>query len=107
MFAHLLVPLDGSGLAETVLPYVRLIAHVNGTRVTLLHLIERNAPASVHGARHVTTVPEAEAYLNGVAESLRHDGVTANTHVDTNEAGDTAGRIVDHAAELKIDLVVL
>src|SRR5947209_7095071 len=96
MFAHLLVPLDGSGLAETVLPYVRLIAHVNGTRVTLLHLIERNAPTSVHGARHLRTIAEAEAYLSGVAESLRRDGITVDTHVDTNEAGDTAGRIVDH-----------
>jgi nucleotide-binding universal stress UspA family protein len=107
MFAHLLVPLDGSGLAETVLPYVRLIAHANGTRVTLLHLIERNAPTSVHGARHLRTVAEAESYLNDLAASLRRDGITVETHVDTNEGGDTAGRIVDHAAEMQIDLVVL
>lgn len=107
MFAHLLVPLDGSGLAETVLPYVRLIAHANGTRVTLLHLIERNAPISVHGARHLRTVAEAESYLNDLAASLRRDGITVETHVDTNEEGDTAGRIVDHAAEMQVDLVVL
>ena len=90
MFAHLLVPLDGSGLAETVLPYVHLLARVDGTRVTLLHLIERNAPTSVHGARHLRTVAEAEAYLNDVAASLRRDGITVETHVDTNEGGDTA-----------------
>jgi nucleotide-binding universal stress UspA family protein len=107
MFAHLLAPLDGSGLAETVLPYIRLLTRIDGTRVTLLHLIEPNAPASVHGARHLTTVAEAEAYLGGVAESLRRDGITVDTHVDTNEGGDTAGRIVDHAAEWKVDLIVL
>ena len=109
MFTHLLVPLDGSGLAETTLPYVRALAHAygEGARVTLVHLIERGAPSSVHGARHLRTVAEAEAYLNDVAESLRRDGITVATHVDTNEGGDTAGRIVDHAAEMQVDLVVL
>lgn len=107
MFTHLLVPLDGSGLAETVLPYVHVLAHYNGTRVTLVHLIERNAPASVHGARHVTTVAEGQSYLTDVAESLRCDGIGVDTHVDTNEDGDTAGRIVDHAAEIHVDLIVL
>lgn len=109
MFAHLLVPLDGSGLAETVLPYVRALAHAFENRpiVTLLHLIERDAPASVHGARHLTTVAEAETYLTELADRLRADGVTVTMHVDTNEAGDTAGRIVDHAAEMNVDLVVL
>ncbi len=109
MFTHLLVPLDGSGLAETTLPYVRALAHVpnGGLRVTLLHLIERAAPSSVHGARHLTTVAEAEAYLEELAERFRAEGITVDTHVDTNEGNDTAGRIVDHAAEMRIDLVVL
>lgn len=107
MFAHLLVPLDGSGLAEATLPYVRALVALGATRVTLLHLIERGAPASVHGARHLTTVAEAETYLNDVAATLRASGVIIETHVDTNEGGDTAGRIVDHAAEWQIDLVVL
>ena len=109
MFAHLLVPLDGSGLAETTLPYVRTLAHGSGDRayVTLLHLVERGAPSSVHGARHLTTVPDAEAYLTEIAERFRAEGITVDTHVDTNEGGDTAGRIVDHAAEMGVDLVVL
>lgn len=109
MFAHLLVPLDGSGLAETTLPYVHALARAygDGARVTLLHLIEREAPSSVHGARHLTTVPEADAYLAELAAGFRAEGIAADTHVDTNERGDTAGRIVDHAAEMGADLVVL
>jgi len=105
----LLVPLDGSGLAETTLPYVHTLAHAygEGARVTLLHLIEREAPSSVHGARHLTTVPEADAYLSEIAAGLRAEGIAADIHVDTNERGDTAGRIVDHAAEMRADLVVL
>ncbi len=109
MFTHLLVPLDGSGLAETTLPYVRTLAHGSGDRahVTLLHLIERGAPSSVHGARHLKTVPEAESYLNEITERFRAEGITTDTHVDTNEGNDTAGRIVDHAAEMRVDLIVL
>jgi len=109
MFTHLLVPLDGSGLAETTLPYVRTLAHGSGDRahVTLLHLIERAAPSSVHGARHLTTVPDAETYLTEIAARFRAEGITVVTHVDTNEGNDTAGRIVDHAAEMKADLIVL
>jgi nucleotide-binding universal stress UspA family protein len=107
MFGHLLVPLDGSGLAETVLPCIHLLARADNTRVTLVHLIEPNAPATVHGARHLTTVADAESYLAEVAASLQRDGIPTETHVDTNESGDTAGRIVDHAAEMAVDLIVL
>jgi len=109
MFHHLLIPLDGSGLAETTLPYVRTLAHGSGDRahVTLLHLIERAAPSSVHGARHLTTVPDAETYLTEIAARFRAAGITVATHVDTNEGNDTAGRIVDHAAEMQADLIVL
>lgn len=107
MFTHLLVPLDGSSLAEAVLPYVRLLGAQSGARVTLLHLIERGAPASVHGERHLRSVADADAYLREVAAALVADGVTVETHVDTNEAGDTAGRIVDHASEWGADLTIL
>jgi len=35
------------------------------------------------------------------------DGLTVETHVDTNEAGDTAGRVGEHAVEWGVDLIVL
>jgi len=107
MFTHLLVPLDGSSLAEAALPSVLLLGKRPGTRVTLLHLMERDAPPKVHGERHLTTVVEAQRYLAELASCLSDVGLTTDTHVDTNEHGDTAGRIIDHAAEMGIDLVVL
>lgn len=106
-FARVLVPLDGSVLAEAALPYARLLVRAPDATVTLLHVIERGAPDSVHGDRHLASVGEAEAYLTAVAERLRVDGVRAETHVHPNETGDTAGGIVDHAAEYRADLVVL
>ena len=37
---HILVPLDGSTLAECVLPHVIAIAPVTNARVTLLHVMQ-------------------------------------------------------------------
>lgn len=107
MFSHILVPLDGSALAESVIGHVRGFARTPDTRVTLLHLIERSAPTSVHGDNHLRTVPEAEAYLEQIAAHLRADGITADTHVDTNETGNTAQRIVYHGIEWHVDLIAL
>ncbi len=48
MINHILVPLDGSALAECVLPHVTAIAPVTNARITLLHVLQ---PAQ-NGARH-------------------------------------------------------
>src|SRR5919202_2263342 len=72
---HLLVPLDGSRLAEAALPAATMLAERLGARVTLLHVMERHAPATVHGERHLTRAGEAEAYLNGVASRFADAGV--------------------------------
>ncbi|MEW5941798.1 MAG: universal stress protein, partial [Chloroflexota bacterium] len=40
MVSHVLVPLDGSALAECVLPHVLAVASAAVTRVTLLHVLE-------------------------------------------------------------------
>ena len=41
MINHILVPLDGSELAECVLPHVMAIAPVTGARITLIQVLER------------------------------------------------------------------
>jgi nucleotide-binding universal stress UspA family protein len=40
MFEHILVPLDGSSLAECALPHAMGIGHVFGAKVTLLRIAE-------------------------------------------------------------------
>jgi nucleotide-binding universal stress UspA family protein len=44
IFSHLIVPLDGSQLAEAALPVAAHLAQILDARVTLLHVIERGAP---------------------------------------------------------------
>ena len=63
MYARLLVPLDGSKLAETVLPIVERLAAVYGSSVELLYVLERGAPSEVHGERHLRETKEAADYL--------------------------------------------
>lgn len=104
---HLLVGLDGSALAETVLPLVRTLASALGARVTLLHVLERGAPATVHGQPHLTTLAGAETYLRPLAAQLGDAGLAVVTHVHPNPEQDVALSIAAHAAELAVDLIVL
>ncbi len=106
MFRHLLVPLDGSPLAESVLPATGALAQTLGSEVTLLHVIERGAPAAIHGARHLTDAAGAEAYLTDVARRLPPD-TKVTRHVHTVQEHDLPKSIADHAAELGADLIVL
>src|SRR5207302_1377683 len=53
MFNHLLVPLDGSKLAEAILPAAAAWAERLHARLTLLHITEKNAPATIHGEHHL------------------------------------------------------
>ena len=107
MFEHLLVPLDGSVLAEAVLPVARQIALHYHSRVTLLHLIEQNPPQEVHGDRHLTDREEAQAYLAEVAQRAFPPEVVTDFHVHTEAVDRVARSIVAHAIELGCDLIVM
>jgi nucleotide-binding universal stress UspA family protein len=44
MFKHILLPLDGSQLAESAVPVVAYLAEKLKAQVTLFHVIEKKAP---------------------------------------------------------------
>jgi len=106
-FARVLVPLDGSGLAEAALPVVLGLGKRLGSTVTLLHVLERRPPASIHGERHLSVGGEAGGYLRSVSERLTEAGLEVELHVHEAREGDVAGSIIEHAHEYKQDLVVL
>lgn len=107
MIQHLLVPLDGSHLAEAALPAASVLARAVNARITLLHLLERDAPASVHGEPHLTGAHEAEIYL----QTLRRESLPADLqvacHVHAPAVADVAGGIAAHLRELHPDLIVM
>lgn len=106
MFKHLLVPLDGSPLAESSLPVVAALAETLRCRVTLLHVIERKPPAEIHGAPHLADEAQAQAYLDTARRRLPA-GAAVDQHVHTDKEEDVPRSIADHATELGVDLVVL
>lgn len=107
MFKHLLIPLDGTRLAEAVLPLGAFLAEKAGAKVTLLHVVERAAPAAVHGDAHLTSAEAAEAYLQEVAARAFPPGVTVERHVHGRQIADVAHSLADHAEEMEPDLILM
>jgi nucleotide-binding universal stress UspA family protein len=104
---RLLVPLDGSRPAEAAIPPALALAERTGASVTLIHVLEHDAPATVHGEPHLGTVTAAAAYLEGVAVRFVEAGVTVETHVHDNPERDVSASIAAHGDELDADLIVL
>jgi nucleotide-binding universal stress UspA family protein len=104
---HIVVPLDGSHLAEVAIePAIALAARLHA-HVTLLHVLERGAPATVHHDRHLTNPAEAEVYLEGIATRVAAAGIIVTHHTHPNPEEDVAGSIAGHARELDAHLIVL
>lgn len=103
----ILVALDGSALAEASLPPALEIARLLGARLVLLHVLEREAPATVHGEPHLRDVIEAQRYLDGVADRLRRHEVEVEVHVHEPAVGDVATSLAQHAHEIDAGLIVL
>ncbi|MDE3088160.1 MAG: universal stress protein [Chloroflexota bacterium] len=107
MFKRLLVPLDGSRLAESVLPATQFFAECSGAAIILFHAVEQAAPATIHGERHLLTAEEAQTYLSDVAARLARRDVTVETNVHAVKEADVARSIIEHITELNADLIVL
>jgi len=111
-FRHVLVPLDGSDLAEQALAPAIATARLAKARVTLLrvvtpHLaIARPAPVTrLDRAGLVRQQQEAEDYLRGVADRLRQKGVPLTT--DVVASGDPARAILRSAAAGRADVIAM
>jgi nucleotide-binding universal stress UspA family protein len=108
MISHILVPLDGSALAECVLPHVLAIAPSVNTHITLLHVLE---PPYAKGEEH-TIDPlewnlkkrEAGIYLDGVSQRLRETGMKVENVI---MEGLPADCVIDFANNNNVRLIVL
>ena len=93
MFDKVLVPLDGSKLAEQSLPYARVFAKGLGARIALLRVYEPVDPdlgAPVHGQIYGQAVASiktiARDYLERVAAPLRDEGIAVTCTVGEGRA---------------------
>jgi nucleotide-binding universal stress UspA family protein len=107
MFRNLLVPLDGSRMAESALAAAAYLASKLRARVTLLHCIERAAPETVHGERHLRAPEEARAYLEEAAARAFPFGAEVACHTHAPEIADVGPSILEHAKEMPSTLIVM
>jgi nucleotide-binding universal stress UspA family protein len=107
MVTRLLVPLDGSLLAEAALPVTNQLAHKLDVPVTLVHLLERNAPQQIHGDRHLSDPVEAERYLCDVRRRMFSADPQVGHHVHRMQINNVSQAIVEHAIEMSSDLIVM
>jgi nucleotide-binding universal stress UspA family protein len=94
MYKLALVPLDGSLVAEGIIPFLLEIAGPLDMEVALLRVLVPTPPMVIEGTRHVTVddveklTVAAEEYLAPIAAALRAKGVRVTTHVRRGEAVD-------------------
>jgi nucleotide-binding universal stress UspA family protein len=114
MYRKILVPMDGSELAERVLPHVQTFAQTRELEeVIFLRVVE--PLKAIAGAdlflgegelEHLQASHEkdARAYLDQLIKNLRLGAVTITPEVAT---GRTAETIVDRATHHGVDLIVM
>src|SRR5580765_370537 len=102
----ILVPLDGSMLAEAALWTAVDVAEKNGAAISLLRATEAFTRLGADNVEaQVTAVREAEEYVAAVAKRLADKGIgRVETHV---WYGPAAAAIVEGAASQKADLIVM
>ncbi len=102
----MLVALDGSRLAEQVLPVASTLARSCAGELVLLHVVEPEAPARIHGEPHLGDAASAERYLADVAAALTSVGVHTRVAVvpATDGVAETIARCCD---ELQASLIAL
>jgi nucleotide-binding universal stress UspA family protein len=109
MLNHILVPLDGSTLAECVLPHVAAIAPVTHARITLLHVLQqtRNGGGSpaVDPVEWHLQKQNAEKYLEGIVTRLNEAGILGVESVMLE--GNPAGSVIEFARNNNVDLIAL
>lgn len=114
MLRAILVTLDGSELAEEVLPFAEDIAHCQQAKMVLLHVvpplpvrrasIESRVPRHSAAALREEAVREAERYLQGVTRRLLHRGLDVEAFV---RKGPVVKTIVEFAREVGADVVAM
>ncbi len=107
-----IVPLDGSKLAEQVLPQVEGLARSLSLKVLLVRAVDMGAfVMPTNGYHYISTIPvdevlgkEAEEYLEGVARRIRSSGLDIAWRVIW---GSAAKAIVELARETDADIVAM
>jgi len=110
VYKRAVVPLDGSPMAEAIIPFILEIAGPLDLEVVLLRVLQPIPPEVIEGSRHVVVEDvqargmDAEEYLAPIAAELRGKGVRVRTLV---RRGEPAAEIVEAARAADADLIAM
>ena len=110
MYKRVLIPVDGSEVAEAILPFILEIAGPLDLDVVLLEVNRPIPPLAVEGSKYIEIEnvtkrrEDAEAYLAGLAAEMRAKGVRAETRV---RRGEPVAEILAAAREEDADLIAM
>lgn len=106
-FDRILVPLDGSQLAEEAVAHAVRVARSYNSRLFLLQVLDVHDSALAHGAEDVEWrlyKIQVHDYLNALAARIGEQGIEVESHVVEGRAPD---HIVDFVRDWRIDLVAM
>jgi nucleotide-binding universal stress UspA family protein len=114
MYTKILVPLDGSELAESVLPYVKWFIEVSDVNeIVFLRVVE---PFHVAGGLEAQVMPEdkklieqdaavlARKYLDNIADQFKDSRIKINRVINV---GKPARTIAEYVSKSDIDLIIM
>jgi len=110
MYRKILVPLDGSKVAEGVLPHARALAYSEGAELILLTVAANPAmdfafadPGLAQGAVQEQE-ERSQAYIAGIENNLKEAGFKTSTLL---RIGSVAEVILGVAEELGVDVIAM
>ncbi len=111
MYKKILVPLDGSELAECALSHVKnLVTKDPASEVTLLNVVKVELLPQASGVIDINAIraelfTESRKYLTGLESRLASEGITVKT--ESLEGTRPAETISDYAQKKGMDLIIL
>ena len=108
MFDSILVPLDGSLLAECILPHAVALGQAFNAKITLLHILDKNqgsaSPQLFDLLNWQINKTEAKLYLERIGDQLQKSGLQADAIIDE---GLVAESITEFAQSQEMKMVIL
>ena len=99
MYDKILVPLDGSKLAEGSLPYAEILARKIGSEITLISVLLFGSKSDEDQYHHLH-----QFYIQEMAKTMKEKAIKVKSVIVT---GDPAEQIVDYADRKNIDLIIM
>jgi nucleotide-binding universal stress UspA family protein len=105
VYKSILVPLDGSKLAEAILPEIEKIAFELKSRIILVRVSQAYVfPGVDPSDAQIRAIRQSEEYLRGLERQLTSRGFEVEVHTPY---GDSAEKILETCSRYDFDLIAM